>query len=51
MAQDVAAFLMWAAEPKLEARHAIGWPVLIFLLFASVLAYLSYQSIWADKEH
>jgi ubiquinol-cytochrome c reductase cytochrome c1 subunit len=51
MAKDVSAFLMWAAEPKLEARHSIGLAVVIFLLFASVLAYLSYQSIWADKEH
>ena len=51
MAKDVAAFLMWAAEPKLEARHSIGIPVVIFLLFAGVLAYMSYQSIWADKEH
>ncbi len=51
MAKDVSAFLMWAAEPKLEARKSIGFPVVIFLLFASVLAYLSYQSIWANKEH
>lgn len=51
MAQDVAAFLMWSAEPKLEARKATGFAVVIFLLFASVLAYMSYRSIWADKEH
>jgi ubiquinol-cytochrome c reductase cytochrome c1 subunit len=51
MAKDVSAFLMWAAEPKLEARKSTGFAVVIFLLVAAVLAYMSYQSIWADKEH
>ena len=31
-AKDVTAFLMWAAEPKLEARHTLGFKVIIFLL-------------------
>lgn len=51
MATDVSAFLMWAAEPKLEARKSTGFAVVIFLLIATVLAYLSYQSIWSTKEH
>ncbi|HZV58314.1 MAG TPA: cytochrome c1 [Sphingobium sp.] len=51
MAKDVAAFLTWTAEPKMEARKSTGLAVIIFLLFASVLAYMSYQSIWANKEH
>jgi ubiquinol-cytochrome c reductase cytochrome c1 subunit len=46
MATDVAAFLVWAAEPKLEARHAAGLAVVIFLLVASLLGYLSYRNIW-----
>ncbi|MEA3044999.1 MAG: ubiquinol-cytochrome c reductase cytochrome c1 subunit [Sphingomonadales bacterium] len=46
MAHDVAAFLMWAAEPNLERRHAIGLPVIIFLIFGTILAYLAYQNIW-----
>jgi ubiquinol-cytochrome c reductase cytochrome c1 subunit len=50
MAKDVAAFLMWAAEPKLEKRHQTGWPVLGFLLFATILGYLSYRNIWAEKK-
>ena len=49
-AQDVAAFLMWAAEPKLESRHATGSVVLLFLLVATVLAYFSYQNIWAEAK-
>jgi ubiquinol-cytochrome c reductase cytochrome c1 subunit len=51
MAQDVAAFLMWTAEPKMEARKSTGVAVVIFLLFATILAWMSYQNIWANKEH
>jgi Cytochrome c1 len=51
MAKDVSAFLMWTAEPKMEARKSTGVAVVIFLLFATVLAYMSYQNIWANKKH
>jgi ubiquinol-cytochrome c reductase cytochrome c1 subunit len=51
MSQDVAAFLMWTAEPKMEARKSTGVAVIVFLLFATILAYMSYQNIWANKEH
>jgi ubiquinol-cytochrome c reductase cytochrome c1 subunit len=47
MAKDVTAFLVWTAEPFLENRHRAGWGVLLFLLIATVLAYLSYKQIWA----
>ena len=50
MAKDVAAFLVWTAEPKLENRHRAGIAVVIFLLFATVLAYLAYQQIWAEAK-
>jgi ubiquinol-cytochrome c reductase cytochrome c1 subunit len=50
MAKDVSAFLMWAAEPKLEARNQTGWAALIFLLIGTAIAWLAYQSIWADKK-
>ncbi|MEA3065824.1 MAG: ubiquinol-cytochrome c reductase cytochrome c1 subunit [Sphingomonadales bacterium] len=46
MATDIAAFLAWTAEPRLENRRAAGWAVLIFLIFATVLAYMAYQNIW-----
>jgi ubiquinol-cytochrome c reductase cytochrome c1 subunit len=46
MAKDVAAFLAWTAEPRLENRHRAGLASVIFLLFATVLAYLAYQNIW-----
>ena len=51
MSQDVSAFLMWAAEPKLENRHRTGIAVVIFLIIASGLAYGSYRNIWRDKKH
>jgi ubiquinol-cytochrome c reductase cytochrome c1 subunit len=51
MAQDVSAFLQWTAEPKLDKRKQTGWPVMIFLLFATVLGYMAYRNIWADKKH
>jgi len=51
MAQDVSAFLMWAAEPKLENRHRWGLVVLVYLLIATGLAYGAYRNIWRDKKH
>ncbi|MCM8557139.1 cytochrome c1 [Sphingomicrobium sediminis] len=50
MAEDVTAFLIWAAEPKADTRKNAGLAVLIFLAFATVLAYLSYRQIWADAK-
>ena len=48
MAKDVSAFLMWTAEPTLENRHRAGWAVLLFLMIATILAYLAYRNIWAN---
>jgi len=50
MAKDVAAFLVWTAEPNLESRHAAGLAVSIFLLVASILGYLAYQQIWYEAK-
>jgi ubiquinol-cytochrome c reductase cytochrome c1 subunit len=50
MAKDVAAFLVWTAEPNLEHRHAYGLAVAIFLLVASVLGYLAYRQIWYEAK-
>ena len=51
MAKDVAAFLTWTAEPKMEVRKKTGLATLIFLLFATVLAYLAYRNVWADEKY
>ncbi|HOB12902.1 MAG TPA: cytochrome c1 [Novosphingobium sp.] len=50
MAQDVAAFLVWTAEPELEQRHQTGLWWIGFLIFATTLAYMSYRNIWAEKK-
>ncbi|MDN3647019.1 cytochrome c1 [Pontixanthobacter aestiaquae] len=47
MAKDVTAFLTWTAEPSLVDRKQTGWPVLGFLLFATILAYFSKKQIWS----
>ena len=51
MAKDVSAFLVWAAEPKLEQRHAAGFWTIIFLIIASALAWGAYKEVWADVKH
>lgn len=50
-AKDVSAFLMWTAEPKLEARHRMGMGVIIFLSLLSVLLFLSYRRVWRNVDH
>lgn len=47
MSQDVAAFLMWTAEPKLAARKQMGLTAVIMLAVLSVLLYLTNKRIWA----
>ena len=51
MARDVAAFLVWTADPSLEARHQYGFMAVIFLLFSSLLAFGAYRNIWRDVKH
>ncbi len=48
MSEDVAAFLSWTAEPKLEARKKAGTGVLAFLALLVVLSFISYKRIWAN---
>ena len=50
MATDVAAFLVWTAEPKLENRRAAGLAVSIFLLIAAILGYFAYQQVWYEAK-
>ena len=49
--RDIAAFLMWAAEPTLNARKQIGFQVLIFLIVLSGLLYFSKKKVWRDIAH
>jgi ubiquinol-cytochrome c reductase cytochrome c1 subunit len=48
MAKDVAAFLTWTAEPKLEARKKAGTGVLAFLALMIGITFVSYKRIWAN---
>lgn len=47
MAKDVAAFLMWAAEPKLMERKHAGFVGVIFLSVLAALLYLANKQLWA----
>jgi ubiquinol-cytochrome c reductase cytochrome c1 subunit len=47
MAEDVAAFLMWAAEPKLAERKQAGFRNIIFLIVLTVLLYFTNKALWA----
>jgi cytochrome c1 len=49
-AKDVAAFLMWAAEPHLEARKRIGLQVFIFLIVLAALLYFTKKKVWHAVE-
>ena len=49
-AKDVSAYLMWAAEPKLEERHMLGARVVIFLLVFAVIMFLAKRVVW-DRLH
>jgi ubiquinol-cytochrome c reductase cytochrome c1 subunit len=46
-ARDVAAFLMWTAEPKMMARKQTGFVAVVFLTVLTVLIYLTNKRIWA----
>lgn len=47
-AADVAAFLTWTAEPKMEARKSAGLAVLGFLVIFCFLAYGAKKQIWRN---
>ncbi len=47
MSMDVAAFLMWTAEPHLNARKEAGFKAILLLTLLSTLLYLTNKRIWA----
>jgi ubiquinol-cytochrome c reductase cytochrome b/c1 subunit len=49
--KDIAAFLMWTAEPKLEERKRTGLRVLIFLILFAGLLYYTKKKIWSGVAH
>lgn len=51
MAKDVATFLMWAAEPRLEERHQLGFQVVIYLVILTGLLFMAYRRLWSRIDH
>lgn len=47
-ALDVAAFMMWAAEPKLVERKSLGFKVMLFLIIFATLLYFTKKRIFAN---
>jgi len=48
--KDIAAFLMWAAEPTLEARKRLGGQVMIYLIVLAILLYFTKKKVWVEVE-
>lgn len=48
MAEDVTAFMMWAAEPNLEVRKQMGVKVILFLLVLTAVLFAAKKKIWSD---
>lgn len=46
MAEDVSAFLMWTAEPKLEARKRAGFVAIGLLGLLTVLLFALHRRLW-----
>lgn len=51
MATDVAAFLAWAGEPKMEQRKSIGFQVILYLALLTLLLYLTKKRVWGREPH
>jgi len=51
LSEDVSAFLMWTAEPKLGARKQAGFAGVVLLTLLSVLLYLTNKRLWAPIKH
>jgi ubiquinol-cytochrome c reductase cytochrome c1 subunit len=47
-ARDVAHFMMWAAEPKMESRKRTGVKVFLFLLVFTGVMYAVKRKIWSN---
>jgi ubiquinol-cytochrome c reductase cytochrome c1 subunit len=47
MSLDVAAFLMWTAEPKMMARKSAGLTAVLFLVVLAVLLWFTNKKLWS----
>ncbi len=46
--KDVTTFLMWTAEPHMEARKRLGLQVFVFLILLTGLLYFTKKKVWAN---
>lgn len=51
MAYDVAQFLAWAGDPKMQARKETGLATMVYLGILAILLWFSYKRIWRKVEH
>ena len=49
--RDISAFLMWAAEPKLDERKRLGFQVFVFLIVLTGLLYFTKKKVWYEVLH
>jgi ubiquinol-cytochrome c reductase cytochrome b/c1 subunit len=47
-AHDITTFLMWTAEPKMEARKQLGLQVFVILLIFAAMMYFTKKKVWAE---
>jgi len=50
-ALDVAAFMMWMAEPQLNSRKQMGFQAIIFLIVLAGMMVMVKRKIWSDVKH
>lgn len=51
IARDVATFLAWASEPKVESRKRTGVVVMIYLFLLAGLLFVAYKAVWRNQSH
>lgn len=50
-ARDVAAFMMWAAEPTLEKRKKVGTAAMLYMLILAGLLLFTKLRVWSKVDH
>ena len=48
LAEDLATFLVWSAEPELEARKKLGIKVILFFIIFGIVVYFTKRRLWRD---
>ena len=48
LAEDLVTFLVWSAEPELEARKNLGIKVILFFIIFGIVVYFTKRRLWRD---